>query len=188
MATSGASHYFYYQDQKTDLGPILTDMLIIGFEQGTSKTDKEKILAEHDFLDKIVSETNSGSADVTIVSTKGEITPGTLEVKFSVLEQDPKVLYAAPFFGPVAGSPGRVGITNQFIITLEELVGEALLDKLMKRTMTQKVDTLGPHTFVLSADKNSAGNALDMANYFHESPGVKIGEPDFMQNLVIDQF
>lgn len=187
MATTGTSHYFYYQDQRVQLGPILTDMLNLGFVPGTTREEKEKIMAEYDFLGKILSEGNSGSADVTVVATQGDLSPGTLELKFSLLEQNPKIQYAAPFFGPVNGSPGRVGITNQFIITLEDKVGEALLDKLMKRTLTQKVDALGPQTFVLSADKSSAGNALDMANYFHESPGIKIGEPDFLQNLVLDQ-
>jgi len=81
-----------------------------------------------------------------------------------------------------------LGITNQFIVTLEDLVGQTLLDKLMKRTNTKLVEALGPQTYIISADKNSAGNALDMANYFHESPGIKIGEPDFFQNLVLDQF
>jgi hypothetical protein len=187
MATSGASHYFYYQDQKVDLGPILTDMLNLGFAPGTTTEEKEKIMSEFDFLGKILDESNSGSADVTVVSTHGELTPGTLEIKFSLLEQHPKIEYAGPYFGPAAGSPGRLGITNQFLITLEDKIGEALLDKLMHRTMTKKVDTLGPQTFVLSADKNSAGNALDMANYFHESPGIKVGEPDFFQNLIVDQ-
>ncbi len=187
MATTGASHYFYYQDQRVDLGPILTDMLNVGFVPGTTTEEKEKIMAEYDFLGKILDEGSSGSADVTVIMTHGELTPGTLELKFSLLEQNPKILYAAPFFGPVNGSPGRLGVTNQFIITLEDKVGEALLDKLMQRTVTKKVDTLGPQTFVLSADKTSAGNALDMANYFHESPGIKVGEPDFFQNLILDQ-
>ena len=188
MATSGASHYYYYQDQKVNLGTVLTDMLVIGFAEGMDKMAKEKIIGEYDFLGNILDEANSGSADVTVVSTRGEITPGTMEVKYSVLEQNPKILYATPFFAPNTNSSGRLGITNQFIVTLEDLVGQTLLDKLMKRTNTKLVEALGPQTYIISADKNSAGNALDMANYFHESPGIKIGEPDFFQNLVLDQF
>jgi hypothetical protein len=187
MATSGSSHYFYYQDEKVELGPILTDMIIIGFEDGTDKSTKEKIIGEYDFLGNILDEATSGSADVTIVSTRNNPTPGTLEVKFSVLEQNPKIKYASPFFtrDPTAG--GRLGITNQFLVTLEDKIGMNLLEKLMKRTNTTLIEPLGPSTYILSADKNSAGNALDMANYFHESPGIKIGEPDFFQNLVLNQ-
>ena len=188
MATSGASHYFYYQDEKVDLGPVLTDMIIIGFVDGTDKATKEKIISEYDFLGNVLDEHTSGSADVTIVSTRNNPTPGTLEVKFNLLEQNPKILYATPFFTKNPTSGGRLGITNQFMVTLEDGVGQGLLDKLMKRTNTRLVEPLGPQTYILSADKNSAGNALDMANYFHESPGIKIGEPDFFQNLVLDQF
>lgn len=187
MATSGASHYFYYQDQKVELGPVLTDMLIIGFADGTDKATKDKIVSSFDFLGNILDETTSGSADVTVVSARNSLTPGTMEVKFTVLEQHPQIMFATPFFAQHPTSPGRMGITNQFIVTLEDLVGQTLLEKLMKRTNTRMVEPLGPQTFIISADKNSAGNALDMANYFHESPGIKIGEPDFFHNLVLDQ-
>ena len=187
MANSGASHYFYYQDQKVELGPVLTDMLIIGFAEGTDKATKDKILSEYDFLGNILDETNSGSADITVVSARGEITPGTMELKFNLLEQNPKILYATPFFSRSEDKQGRLGITNQFIVTLEEPVSKVLLEKLMKRTNTRLVEELGNNIYLLSADKNSAGNALDMANYFHESPGIKVGEPDFFQNLVLDQ-
>ncbi len=187
MATSGASHYFYYQDEKVDLGPVLTDLIIIGFTPGTDRAAKEKIISKYDFLGNVVDEHTSGSADVTVVSTRNNPTPGTLEVKFSVLEQDPDILYATPFFTKNPTSGGRLGITNQFLVTLEDKIGQNLLEKLMKRTNTKLIEPLGPQTFILSADKNSAGNALDMANYFHESPGIKIGEPDFFQNLVLDK-
>ena len=89
MSTSGASHYYYYDNQKVNLGTVLTDMLIIGFVDGTDKATKDKIIGEYDFLGNILDETNSGSADVTVISTRGEITPGTMEVKFSLLEQNP---------------------------------------------------------------------------------------------------
>lgn len=187
MANSGASHYFYYLDQKVALGPVLTDMLIIGFADGVDKEAKNKIMAEYDFLGNILDETNSGSADITVVSTRGEITPGTMELKFNLLEQNPKILYATPFFSQAKDKIGRLGITNQFLVTLEEPVSKILLEKLMKRTNTRLVEELGNNIYVLAADKNSAGNALDMANYFHESPGIKVGEPDFFQNLVLDQ-
>src|SRR5690606_31246849 len=136
MANSGASHYFYYQDQKIDLGPVLTDMIILGFAEGLDKAAKDKILNEFDFLANILDETSSGSADVTVVSTRGEITPGTMELKFNLLEQHPKILYATPFFSKTEDKKGRLGITNQFIVTLEDPVGKTLLEKLMKRTNT----------------------------------------------------
>lgn len=188
MATSGSAHYFYYQDEKVDLGPVLTDMIIIGFVEGTDKAEKEKIISQYDFLGNVLDEHTSGSADVTIVSTRNNPTPGTLEVKFSVLEQNPKVLYSTPFFTKNPTSGGRLGITNQFLVTLEENIGMDTLEKLMQRTNTRLIEPLGNNIYILSADKNSAGNALDMANYFHESQGIKIGEPDFFQNLVLDQF
>ncbi|HSI91202.1 MAG TPA: hypothetical protein VK927_08795 [Adhaeribacter sp.] len=190
MATSGTSHYYYYENQKMNLGLIKTDMLIIGFVDGTDTATKEKILAEYDFLSRILDETTSGSADLTVVMVKPDanLTPGTMEVKMNLLEQNPQIMYASPFFPPNVNSPGRLGISNQFLVTLESESDMKYLENLLKRTRTRLVEPLGPLTYIVAADKNSAGNALDMANYFHESQGIKNAEPDFFHNLILDQF
>jgi hypothetical protein len=51
--------------------------------------------------------------------------------------------------------------------------------KALSQTKTTILDPLGETTFLVQATKNSQGNALEMANYFHEQPYVQTSEPDF---------
>ncbi|MDX5346112.1 MAG: hypothetical protein LPK19_02605, partial [Hymenobacteraceae bacterium] len=89
---------------------------------------------------------------------------------------------ATPFL-QINNSPQVVGITDEFLVTLSDSATYQDLQTLSQQTNTQIISDFGGGTYILSATKNAQGNALEMANFFHEQPEVKIGEPNFFVQI-----
>jgi subtilisin family serine protease len=93
-----------------------------------------------------------------------------------------KVVYKAPFFKTKNGN--EVGLSHLFYVKLRNQADRPKLDALAKQF---KVKVLGPNKFMplfftLACDNKSAGNALEVANKFHETEQFSLAEPDFMMN------
>ena len=151
--------------------------MIIGFPDGYTTEQKNNFISRFDFFSGIGSESNSGSADATVVLLKEGYSCAQVEAGLEYLKQFPEVRYATPVFG--AGESDK-GITNQFIVNLKASASRTDLETIAKKTNTTIVDQLSDVTFILSADKTSQGNALEMANYFNQSSRVDSSEPDFL--------
>ncbi len=90
-----------------------------------------------------------------------------------------EIIYAAPSFR-LNGK--LVGLSNFFYVKLKQEQDFDILDRLAKENNITIVgnDSYMPLWFILSCDKNSNGNALEMANLFYEKGNFSFAEPDLM--------
>lgn len=173
------SDFYYYNKEKVILGPVLTHKIIIGFLDTYTLKQKAAFVAENKLLKEIESEFNTGSADATIVLLRAGLTCGDVKDLLTQLEEKAEVRYATPFYE--SGQENSImGITNQFIVNVKPNTDLAYLQQLASKTNTRIIEQLGDFTYILSADKNADGNALEMANYFSVQPRVESSEPDFL--------
>jgi len=96
----------------------------------------------------------------------------------------PVISYHAPFFYSERG--GELGLTNLFYVKLLKGEDVKILEKVAK---DNGVRILGNNEFMplwytLSCDRNSKGNALEMANLFYESRLFEASEPDLMEEML----
>lgn len=173
------SDFYYYNKDKIMLGSVLTDKIIIGFPDGYTLKQKSNFVAKSKLLKSIDSEYNTGSADATIIILKAGLTCAEVENLLTQLEEEPEVRYASPFYTLVQGE-SIMGITNQFIVNLKTNTSLEYLQQLITKTNTKLIEQIGDFTYILSADKASDGNALEMANFFSEQPKIESSEPDFL--------
>ena len=108
----------------------------------------------------------------------------TTEVQTAIatLNENKEVLVANPFI--ISGEDSILqGITDRFIVKLKFPADFPELEKLVKETNTQllKQNDFEPSIYILIADKTSKGNALEMANYFHENGNFEFSEPSFLR-------
>lgn len=93
------------------------------------------------------------------------------------------VVYQAPFF--YAPNGRELGMSHLFYVKLNSQNDIESLETLAE---TNEVEIVGnnrymPLWYILACDKNSAGNALEMANKFYESGLFPAVEPDFMEDV-----
>jgi hypothetical protein len=172
-------YFYFYEQTKVMLGKVNTSKIVLGFQDGVTTEQKAAFISKYPYLQGIQNEFNTGSADATIVLLTAGLTCAQVEAALSQLANQPEIRYATPFFqSPFEAS--LLGISNQFLVNLKPGYTLEDLEKLTKRTKTQIVEQLGEQTFILSADKYSTGNALQLANEFAQFYQVESSEPDFL--------
>jgi hypothetical protein len=77
-----------------------------------------------------------------------------------------------------------MGLTDEFVVSPKEGVPGSAVESLLNATRTRLVRT-GPFYLVLSADKNSAGNSLEMSKFFYETGYFAFSHPNFLMNAVL---
>lgn len=98
------------------------------------------------------------------------------------LEGNTGVVSVSPYFTSEKAPDERVGISNLFMVKLNDASG---IESLKKLAADNKVKIVGQNRFMplwytLSVDKHSAGNAMDIANRFFESKLFATAEPDLL--------
>jgi len=94
------------------------------------------------------------------------------------------ISYHAPFF--YSETQVEIGLTHLFYVKLQKEEDLRILEKLAS---DNSISILGNNEFMplwhtLSCDRNSKGNALEMANLFYESNFFEASEPDFMEGML----
>jgi len=98
---------------------------------------------------------------------------------------DDNIYYVGPFF-KYQGKD--IGLTNNFDVKLKDEHDVILLDSLVKMMNTRIVRKMKSSSliYILSCSKESAGNALEMANYFYETTLFEYSEPNFAFYSFVD--
>jgi hypothetical protein len=174
---------YYYNDEQKDLGLVYSRMILVAFAENLSVEQIREATQRHGFVQSLGQAVHSNSARLYPVQLVEGLNCQQAEAAIAEMAKDHAVTYAAPFFE--TGDGQLLGISNEFIVTVESGRQPAteVLKRLANATGTELVTALSDDTFVLRADKNSRGNALEMANFFHEQPLVKHAEPDFVVSL-----
>jgi len=98
--------------------------------------------------------------------------------------QSSDIIYAAPSF-LVNGK--EIGLSQYFYVKLKQEKDIEILESLAKENQVEIVgnDRFMPLWYILSCDKNSKGNALEMANLFYELGYFDSAEPDLMDDFLM---
>lgn len=182
---SCVNHSYYYNDEQKALGTVYTRMILVSFADGLGIEQVAEVAQRHSFVQGLGQAVRSNSAELYPVQLMDGLSCLQTEAAISEIVKDPAVTYAAPFFE--MNNSELLGISNEFIVTVESgrQSAEALLKRLATATGTELITALGENTYVLRADKNSRGNALEMANFFHKQRLIKQAEPDFIMSLAM---
>jgi subtilisin family serine protease len=103
----------------------------------------------------------------------------------SDIRQQNKDVIVAPYFNDQYGS--KIGLSNLFYVKLKRDGDVALLEKTAKEMACIVVyrDEFMPLWFTLSVTETSKLNALESANFFHESGLFSSAEPDLMADIAL---
>jgi hypothetical protein len=116
-----------------------------------------------------------------IISINSKSCPET-DLLFSQIKEDPKVSNCNKVLVDQDGY--NIGILDRLICVLKKETSWDIVNDLIINTNTTIIDySANTRTLLLKADKNSKGDALDIANEFFESGYFEYAEPDFISNF-----
>ena len=167
--------YYWYSNEKITMIPVKSKSFIL---IDTNLCDKDK-LPKADFKPY---ELGNISSDKT-----KHLQYATLNKRFNPeLYKEDGIVYHSPFY-IVGDATEAYGVSNMFYVKLKSRDDFGKLEELAKE---YKVEILGdnkllPLWFTLSCDKESAGDAIDMANAFYESGLFEHAEPDIMGAVIL---
>lgn len=176
------NYYYYYNQEKVPL-TIAPKLLSVGFVPGKTMVEKLQLLRRFPAYVRFFTDTKGEDSTSTNII---ELIQGTncsqAQEMMKQLQQQDIITYANPVFEipPALTSTHRwMAVTATFLVTLKPGNHEEELKRQTEITHTRIVDDLGNNTYQLETSKASMGNALEMANYFHEQSFVANSEPDF---------
>lgn len=154
------SRYYYYSSEKIYLNEIPNQGTVSFYD--TLTTDEiYQIFKQYPDTYILSIPSNSRGAIISVVSESCEETDFIL----SNIRLNPKVSNCSKFL--ISSEGYSLGIYDVFVCKMKISSNENELEKLIEKTKTQllKADSLKRH-YLIKADKNSKGDALDMANEF----------------------
>ncbi|SIT73668.1 hypothetical protein SAMN05444128_0015 [Pontibacter indicus] len=180
-----ASHTYSYNGAEKSLGTVYGGMVLVSFRDGLGNEQATAAAERHGFVEALGQPVQTNSARLYPAKLAPGLSCQQVEAALAELSKDPAVDYAAPYFELADGQ--MLGVSNEFIVVVEEGRQETakVLMRLAEATGTELVSTLGEGTYVLRANKESKGNALEMANFFNKHPLIKHAEPDFIVSLAM---
>ncbi|HSI90864.1 MAG TPA: hypothetical protein VK927_07070 [Adhaeribacter sp.] len=174
-------HFYYYEQQKVTIR-IRPQLLLVGFQAEMSTEAKTTLLKRYAEFENLSPAQTADSGPFHIVKLKASTTCRQALDLINNLQAQPEVVFANPVFH----SPARLGseylwlgLTSEILVTVRSEANTAAIKELVAQTNTRLIDTIGETTLLIQATKDSRGNALEMANFFHEQPDVINSEPNF---------
>lgn len=167
--------YYWYRNEKITMIPVKSKSFIL---IDTNLCDKDK-LPKADFKPY---ELGNISSDKT-----KHLQYATLNKRFDPeLYKIDGIVYHSPFY-IVGDATEAYGVSNLFYVKLKSRDD---FDKLEELAKEYEIEILGdnkllPLWFTLLCDKESAGDAIDMANAFYESGLFEHAEPDIMGAVIL---
>lgn len=173
--------FYYYQNEKIYLN-ITNEKVTIGFNDTLSYQKMKNILNQYNFIEDLKQEQVFNNNKLAMPDLIEGLNCKELENKLNGLKKNPEISYANLFL-ETKNKSALVGITNEFIVNLLDTNQFSELQSLAINTNTEilKQNEFQPDVYILSANKNSDGDALEMANFFHETGKFKFSEPNFIQ-------
>jgi len=196
--------FYYYRDEKFFIDSLLlNDWLIIGFKKQTEVEKLINYINQTDLFNPVETYhyflyTQDDFYNILFVNTKIEYTCSQLKKIIKILEQSDLVVFANLTFQSTLWFGGEyydiMACVDEFLVSLKNESDLPYLEDLVKKTNT-RIKRKPSYYFVISADKNSKRNTLQMCNYFHETKKFQFAEPNFIDvkftgksSLIIDKF
>ncbi len=163
--------------------------IFVQFQPNVSDADKKEILNKAGFKGDLPAELATvrgrNNAIKVDLSETGISTPEQLKQVLVALEADAKVVAANPYiYWSGVTKPTNdetMGVTSEFYVKLKPSTSLDELRALVAVTNTtiKEKYPFAEGIYILNADKNAKGNALEMANQFYESTKFEYAAVDF---------
>lgn len=176
--------YFYYGPEQIEVFSLSTQKIIVRFQDDLTYEQKAAIVGNESALTPLTEEMNMPAPKVSLIPISKSVREQEVLAMLERLENHPDVVYANPFLE--YGDEGVLqGIMDEFIVKLKRESSFQALQEMAAATQTQilRQDEYSPSIYVLQTNKQSLGNALEMANYFHTSGRFEFAEPNFLLQL-----
>jgi subtilisin family serine protease len=183
-AQNKPSEYYSHTPDGTAKYTISTDKVLIAFREGITLEKQTALIKGAAIFKPLKAEMNLPSPRVTIA----EILPGKTEKEIlralAQLRISDDVIYANSF---LVYSDGTLqGIQDRFAVKLKSASDYSKLESLVRNNGAEIVEPnrYDPLVYFIKVNKNSKGNALELANQFAESKQFTYAEPDFLKILI----
>ena len=176
LSSNCKSRYYYYDSEKINLTEIPNQGCISFYDTLSTETINQ-ILEQYQEIHVLSIPSNSNHAIVTIDSENCEET----DKLFASIKNDSRVSNCNKFL--VSEEGYTLGITDVFVCESKSVTSLSEITELINSNHTEILESNTSNThFIIRADKNSNGDALDMANKFFESGFFEYAEPEFFAN------
>lgn len=170
---------FYYFENKPIHLKKSVDRATVGFNARINRNDAEQLLSAYSFVTSLDGFFMEEESSVAIISLEKDLSCAYLDQDLGKLALNERVSFThCMFFREYRDI--FIGIGDQFIVGLKSVRDTVVLRELTQQTRTRIVKPLDSQTYILRVNAGSTGNALYMANYFHDSGRFKYAEPDFI--------
>ena len=185
--------FYYYNNGKVFIDSLLVNnYLIVGFDEQVQGTEMV------DYIDQIglfypldtnkIFPLKDKDYSVLPIKTKEPKTCLQLQKIIYTLEQSSLVVFANLVFrAKDTCSDYDLGLcfdafasTDEFMVRVKDTNNLSDLYDVMQETNTQIEGKTARGTYIMLVNKNSKGNALEMANYFYETGKFLYADPDFL--------
>ncbi|HOZ51155.1 MAG TPA: S8 family serine peptidase [Chitinophagaceae bacterium] len=186
MNAQSKSFYSYTPNGKVEY-EISMKKILVKFKSNTSFVEQANIIKKYPLLKSFERSMALPSPKVSILELQGNnLNSKKINDLLAQLNLEEKIVYANPFLVYADGT--LQGITETFFVKLKSANDMSLLQaesKKYKFTIENayKYDKL---LYFIQVDKNSNGNALEIANKLAETRKFSCAEPDFL--LVMKKF
>ncbi|MFM9986820.1 MAG: MopE-related protein [Flavobacteriales bacterium] len=177
------SRYYSYSPDGVSNFTLSLDKALIAFRDDITPEEQTTLLKNASIFKAFSMEMNFPSPKVTIA----EILPGKTEKEIlqalNQLRLSEDIVYANPFLVYTDGT--LQGIQNRFAVKLKSATDYGKLETMTRNNgaVIKEKYANDPLLYFIEVNKNSSGNALELANQFAETKQFQYAEPDYLKIL-----
>jgi len=185
---------FYYSRDEKRFIDFRNDYLLIGYLQHVEDEKMINIINQTGIFKPVIIDhirhASNEEYSLMLVNTKEQKSCSQLKEIIFLLEKATNVAFVNLVFEGLfcLGFDCRelTALTDEFLVMVRDRNNLSDLYAIVQETNTRikYQNEFMPHWFCISADKNSKGNALQMANYFYETGMFVATEPNFRHGLI----
>ncbi len=173
LSSDCKSRYYYYDSEKIKLTEI-PNQGCISFYDTLSIETINQILEQYQGIHILSIPSNSKHAIISIDSENCDET----DKLFDTIKNDSRISNCSKYL--ISEEGFTLGFTDVFVCVLKSGTSPSQIIELVNSNHTEILESNNSNNrFIIRADKNSNGDALDMANKFFESGLFEYAEPEF---------
>lgn len=174
-----SQRFYYYYDDKIYLNELSNGLTLCFVDSATVK-EKVDLISQYSFLIPIDTSQYYLSIYYIVIYFKNIETIQTAKEKISILKNNAKIIQANLLL--TTENRSTIGLIDEFIVQPKTETTKQDLDQLVLQTKTKIVErnSFDTTAYILSVDKYSNGDAIDMANWFYETNKFVYSEPNFL--------
>ncbi len=173
LSSDCKSRYYYYDSEKINLTEIPNQGCISFYDTLSAETINQ-ILEQYQGIHILSIPSNSKHAIISIDSENCDET----DKLFDTIKNDSRISNCSKYL--ISEEGFTLGITDVFVCVLKSGTSTNQIIELVNSNHTEILESNNSNNrFIIRADKNSNGDALDMANKFFESGFFEYAEPEF---------